>query len=136
MFAFEWTPSLKVMHIPLLVDSYNFTKSYGIARNQESITHNVSVLELPTPETLSYESDGKNMVIFPFGRYIVICEFTATEITKLHFFDYSDGIDKFQLPLLMQTKVEDTLIEQFLDIQYNLQMNFSDIDDIASLHLV
>lgn len=116
----------------LLVDSLNFTKSFGIARSETCIQHNSVVLELPSPSTLSYESED-SMVVFPFGRYLVIVQFTLEAITKQYFFDYEEGIDKVQLPLLMQTKVSDALIEQFLDIQFNLQMTFKEEDDTAIL---
>ena len=116
----------------LLVDSLNFSKTFGIAKSDACIIHNNKVLEPYIPQNLSFESD-MTMVVFQFGKYVVIVVFTLRAITKQYFFDYAEGIDKVQLPLLMQTKVSDALIEQFLDIQFNLQMNFKKEDDTAIL---
>lgn len=112
----------------ILVDSHNHAKTFGVARTKVSVEHNKFVLELPPKETILKEigSTEENLILFPFGRYIVVYNL-VTEI--LFFLDYMLEVDKPILELLLQCKVTDTFLEHFFDVQYNQIITFKTLDD-------
>jgi hypothetical protein len=116
----------------LLVDSLNFTKTFGIARSETCIQHNSEVLDLPAPSTLVLESE-ESIVVFPFGYYIILCEFTETAITHLYFFDSRHDFEKTQLPLLLQKSISEKNLDSFSSYHYLLQSKELEVDSGVSL---
>lgn len=112
----------------LFVDSHNHARTFGVSRSKELVEHNERILELP-PKEIIFKEVGyieDTMLLFPFGRYIVIYQF---EKEILFFIDFNLEVDKPILELLLQDKVSDTCLEHFFNIQFNQQITFRTLDD-------
>lgn len=112
----------------LLVDSHNSARTFGVARNKETVEHNKFILELPSLDFILNEIGGiDNTLQFSFGRYIVLY-FIDTE--TLFFIDYSLIADQSILQLILQRKVSTTFLENFFSIQFRLETTFKPEEDI------